>query len=59
MSKGEKSTSGRPGETKAAVDTARREAMVRMAKYTAPAMLALLASSQLTDEALACVSPCT
>src|SRR5258708_3427501 len=40
------------------LDPKRREALARLAKYTAPAMLALLASSE-DAGAAPCVSPCT
>ncbi len=39
------------------LDPKRREALARLAKYTAPAMLALLASTE-NAGAVPCVSPC-
>jgi hypothetical protein len=50
---------GRPGDFKREelLDPERREALLRLAKYTAPAMLAVLASTE-DAGALTCVSPC-
>ena len=45
MSAVEDSKPGQSGQTDESVDDRRRDAMVRLAKYTAPAMLALLLSS--------------
>ena len=46
MSAVEDSKLGQSGQTDESVDDRRRDAMVRLAKYTAPAMLALLLSSK-------------
>jgi hypothetical protein len=47
-----------PEQTKELVNPERREALVRLARYTAPAMLALLVSTE-GAAAGACVSACT
>jgi hypothetical protein len=47
------------GQAEESVDHSRREAMVRLAKYTAPAMLALLLSTDNSMAALPCTSSCT
>jgi hypothetical protein len=43
------------GQAEERVAASRREAMIRLAKYTAPAMLALLLS---TDESMAICTSC-
>lgn len=43
---------------KSEVDLKRRDALIRMAKYTAPAMLALLASSKNGMAIFVCTSAC-
>ena len=44
-------------QTDERIDHERREALMRLAKYTAPAVLAVLLSAE-KGSALVCVSPC-
>ena len=44
-------------QTEERIDQERREALTRLAKYTAPAILALLMSVE-KGRAAACISPC-
>jgi hypothetical protein len=44
-------------QTEERIDQGRREALTRLAKYTAPAVLAVLLSAE-QGRALVCVSPC-